>query len=121
MSTLYHNPGNKNHWIELTLEGVRTNRPAFGARICVTFHDGEVERRVYRTVGYGSSFGGNPWREHIGLGSAAVVDSIEVDWPTSHTRQNFSHVSEDRAYRITEGAAKIESVAYPGFSFQPAP
>ncbi len=120
-SSLYRNPGNKNHWIELTLEGVQTNRPAFGTRICATFRDGDGARRVYRTIGYGSSFGGNPWREHIGLGSATFVDSIEIDWPTSHTRQRFSNVPGDRAYRIKEGAAKIENVAYPGFSFHPAP
>jgi hypothetical protein len=120
MSTLYRNPGNSNHWITLSLEGVKTNRPAFGARICATFHDahdGGVQRRVFRTIGYVSSFGGNSWREHIGLGSATKVDAIEVDWPTSHTHQAFSNLSVDQAYRIREGDARIEAVHYPGFSF----
>jgi FG-GAP-like repeat/ASPIC and UnbV len=117
MSMLYRNPGNRNHWITLTLEGTRTNRAAFGARICATFRDGNTLRRVYRTVGYGSSFGGNPWREHIGVGSATVVDSVEVDWPTSHTQQRFSAVPVDRPYRIREGEAKVEALHYPSFSF----
>ena len=30
-SVLYRNPGNGNHWITLELEGVKSNRAAFGA------------------------------------------------------------------------------------------
>jgi hypothetical protein len=121
MSTLYHNPGNQNHWISLNLQGVQTNRAAFGARICATFRDRGVLRRVYQTIGYGSSFGGSPWREHIGVGGATLVDSIEIDWPTSHTRQSFSNVSVDRAYGVREGEAKIEALHYPSFSFDRPP
>jgi hypothetical protein len=117
MASLYRNPGHGNHWITLTLEGVQTNRAAFGARICVTFRDGGVERHVYRTVGYGSSFGGNSWRQHIGLGKARSVDSIEVDWPTSHTQQRFTDVTVDRAFRIREGTQRMEPMAYRKFSF----
>jgi hypothetical protein len=121
MSTLYRNPGNTNHWISLSLEGVETNRAAFGARICATFREGAVKRRVYRTIGYGSSFGGNPWREHIGLGRATMVESIEVDWPASHSHQIFSNVAADGAYRIREGDRRIEGLSYPRFSFSVLP
>ncbi len=34
-SALYENPGNSNHWITLSLEGVRSNRSAIGARVTV--------------------------------------------------------------------------------------
>ena len=56
-SVLYHNPLRGNDWVTLELEGVQTNRPAFGARICVTVNNAKGSRRIYRTVGYGSSFG----------------------------------------------------------------
>ena len=32
----YVNPGNSNHWVTLQLEGVKSNRIALGAEICVT-------------------------------------------------------------------------------------
>ena len=35
-SVLYQNPLHGNDWVTLELEGVETNRAAFGARICVT-------------------------------------------------------------------------------------
>ncbi len=97
-SILYKNPGHGNHSITLSLEGVKTNRAAFGARIAVTVGN----RTIYRTVGYGSSFGGNPLRQHIGIGPATVMDKVEVTWPTSHTTQTFTHIAGDRSYHLRE-------------------
>ena len=118
MSSLYRNPGNGNHAITLILEGTESNRPAFGARICATFHDGGKLRKVFRTVGYGSSFGGNPWRQHIGLGQATTVDRLEIDWPTSHTHQSFSNVRAGGIFRIREKEDRMETMHYPHFTFE---
>jgi hypothetical protein len=117
MASLYRNPGHGNHSITLTLEGVKTNRAAFGARVCVTFRDGGRLRHVYRTVGYGSSFGGNPWRQHVGVGAAEEVESIKIEWPASGAVQNFAHVPVDRAFRIREGDATLHPVTAPSFRF----
>ena len=114
---LYRNPGHGNHWITLELEGVQTNRAAFGARIALTFQDRNVLRHVYRTVGYGSSFGGNPLRQHIGVGKAEVVQKIEIYWPVSKTTQVFSNVAVDRAFRIREGTSNPVPVNFKHFSF----
>lgn len=102
-SVLYHNPGHGNHWITLELEGVKTNRAAFGARICLTIKTPHGDQKIYRTVGYGSSFGGNPLRQHIGIGRATGVAQVEVFWPTSHTTQRFSNVKADQMFRLREG------------------
>ncbi len=106
-SVLYHNPGPvhgpANHSITLSLEGARTNRAAFGAKIAVSVGMGDARRTIYRTVGYGSSFGGNPLRQHIGIGPATVVDKIEVTWPTSHTTQTFTQITADSSYHLREG------------------
>jgi hypothetical protein len=98
-SVLYHNPGNGNHWVTVTLEGVETNRAAFGARVDVALG----ARHIYRTVGYGSSFGGNPLRQHIGLGKAVRVDTLTVSWPGSRTTQRFVNVAGDASYKLREG------------------
>lgn len=120
-SVLYRNPGHGNHSITLELEGVQTNRAACGARIAVSFHDGRTLRHVYRTVGYGSSFGNNPWRQHIGVGQARSIDLIEISWPVSRTVQRFSNLPVDRAFRIREGAARPEPVVHKTFSFPVIP
>ena len=120
-SVLYRNPGHGNHWITLELEGVQTNRAAFGARIDLTFNDAGKVRHVYRTVGYGSSFGGNPLRQHIGVGKAASIEKIEIFWPVSKSQQVFTNVAIDCAFHIKEGAAKPEAVSYKRFKFNTLP
>ncbi len=110
MSALYHNPGHGNHWITLELEGVLTNRAAFGARIDVTIREGTRKRHVFRTVGYGSSFGGNPLRQHIGIGTATTVEQIEITWPTSKTTQDFQNTPADQTYKIREGTTQLVRV-----------
>ncbi len=106
-SVLYHNPGHGHHWLTIELEGVETNRAAFGARICVTVREGGGERMIYRTVGYGSSFGGNPLRQHIGLGDAVSVAKIEIDWPGSKTKQVFTNVKADEMVHVREGLNRL--------------
>ena len=64
---------------------------------------GQKPRHIYRTVGYGSSFGGNPLRQHIGIGAATTVDKIEVTWPTSHRTQTFTNIKADQAFHLREG------------------
>jgi len=114
-SLLYHNPGRGNHWLTIELEGVKTNRAAFGARIELTIKD----RHIFRTVGYGSSFGGNPLRQHIGIGPATSVEKIEVRWPTSKTVQEFHHVQADQTVHLREGEDRLVPVAQPSPAGRP--
>ena len=106
-SALYRNPGNQNHWITLELEGVRSNRAAFGARIDVAVRGpkGDI-RHIYRTVGFGSSFGGNPLEQHIGVGSATRVAEITVKWPASGMIDHIHNTPVDHRYHLREGDGK---------------
>lgn len=110
-SALYRNPGNGNHSITLVLEGVRSNRAAFGARIDVIVKrkNGEV-RHMYRTVGYGSSFGGNPLRQHVGTGDAARVSEIVVTWPATGVVDRIRDVAGDRTYTLREGDGRLQQL-----------
>ena len=102
---LFKNPGNGNDWINLHLVGVKTNRAAIGARIKITVEDeGQAPRTIYRTVGSGGSFGASPLAQHIGLGKSARIVDLEIWWPTSNTRQNFSHVDKNQFLEIKEFA-----------------
>ena len=104
LCVLFQNPGQKCHSITVKLVGQKTNRAAIGARIKVST-SGEDPQTVYRYVSSGSSFGGNPLQQTIGLGGANRISRLEVYWPTSGTTQVFDDVSGDQAIEITEFAA----------------
>ena len=107
-SALYRNPGNGNHSVTLMLEGVRSNRAGFGARVEVTVREGGRVRHIFRTVGFGSSFGGNPLRQHVGIGKATVVDEVKVTWPASGVVDRVRGVAGDATYRLREGDGRLE-------------
>jgi hypothetical protein len=111
-SILYHNPGHGNHWLTVELAGVQTNRAAFGTRICLTVAASHGPRHIYRTVGYVSSFGGNPLRQHIGIGAAQKVEKLEVTWPTSHLVQTFTNIAADQSVSLREGDKALQPTAY---------
>jgi hypothetical protein len=114
-SALYRNPGNKNHWITLQLEGVQSNRAAFGARIDVTIRaTNGATRHIFRTVGFGSSFGGNPLEQHIGIGSVDRVDEVVVTWPATGTVDRIRNVQADSRYTLREGDGKLLTIARKG-------
>jgi hypothetical protein len=55
--------------------------------------------QVSHAAGYASSSAGPV---HFGLGTAAAVTEIEIQWP-SGTRQVLKDVAADRVMRIKEG------------------
>lgn len=117
MPALYRNPGHGNHWITLMLEGVRSNRAAYGARIKITIEEAGKQRSIYRAVGSVSSFGANPMRQHIGLGAAPRVKEMEIWWPASGRRQRFTNVPADRAFHIREDRDVLDPVPLKTFEF----
>ena len=108
-TALYANPGHKNHWVKLKLEGVDSNRSALGARIRVIIDTPEGERSLYRTVSTGGSFGAGPLRNHVGLGDAKSIKAIEIFWPTTGRTQQIPSVPMEHFYKVREG----DSIAVP--------
>jgi hypothetical protein len=104
-NALFQNPGQKGRWLKVRLIGTKTNRSAIGAKLRVVLKaaDGST-RSIHRVIGNNGSFGGNSLVEFVGLGDAAVVDSLTVSWPTSKTVQTFKQIAADQSLEITEGA-----------------
>src|SRR5207237_1258785 len=73
----------------------------------VTFKENGVERSVYRDVNSGGSFGSNPLLQHIGIGTATTIESIEVKWPATNTTQVFKNLQPDQSIRLKENAQTI--------------
>ena len=106
-NVLFENPGQDNHWIKLELLGVESNRRAVGARVQLQLG----ERSVYSRVGPGASFGANPYRRELGLGSAQWIDQLRVRWPSGR-EQVFTQVEGDRVYRLEEGG-QLQRLEWP--------
>jgi hypothetical protein len=69
--------GSKNHWLQIRLKGVKTNRDGVGARVKVAAGDLLQIDEVHSGRGYQSHWG---TRLHFGLGHHDKVDRIEVRW-----------------------------------------
>jgi hypothetical protein len=90
--------GPSNHWIELKLEGVKSNRSAIGARVRVTA--GALVQTAEVRSG-GSYLSQSDLRLHFGLGGASKVDKVEIAWPGGGT-QIETALPADRIIAIRE-------------------
>ena len=106
-NVLYENPGFGNHWITVTLVGVRSNRSAIGARLRLEIVDDGVRRSIFRHVNSGGSFGANPLRQTIGLGQAPRIETLDVFWPMTGETQTFQSLSVDQVIEIVEGRSCV--------------
>ncbi|MEB3356732.1 MAG: cadherin-like domain-containing protein [Synechococcales bacterium] len=95
---LLRNPGNSNHWIQIDLEGVVSNRDAVGAKVIVTA--GGVSQLREQTGGV-HKFVQNHQRLHFGLGQNTLIDEIKIWWPSGLV-QTITNVSANQILRIQE-------------------
>ena len=114
---LYENPGFGHGWLAVEVVGVESNRSGIGTRLRVDVVKGGQRRSLYRWVGSGGSFGGNPLRQYVGLGSAERVAQLVVFWPQSGREQVFAEVPLNAIIRVTEGREQLEILALPAFKF----
>ncbi len=95
-------PGN---YLNVRLEGVKSNRSAIGARL--TLDAGG--RKQIREVGGGSNFGCLPFEQHFGLGSNKTATRLEIRWPSGF-RQWIENPPVNDTIRVTEGRNGFEQV-----------
>jgi hypothetical protein len=87
------------HWLDIALEGTRSNRDGMGARIkVVTKTVGAQYNHMTASVGYASSSLGPV---HFGLGPDKRVELVEIVWP-SGTLQTLRDVDGDRVLKVKE-------------------
>ena len=98
--------GNRGHALLLRLVGTDSNRDAIGARLRLT----AGARTQVREVTSGASYlGQSDLRVHVGLGAAAVVDRLEIRWPSGRTEQ-LEKVEANQAITVREGAGIVARV-----------
>ena len=92
-------PGNR-HWIELKLQGTKSNRDGIGARIKVVTKSGAQYNHMTTSCGYASSSAGPV---HFGLGANVSADLVEIRWPSGIV-QTMRDVAGDRIVTVKEPA-----------------
>ncbi len=102
---VFINNGNNHHWLKLALTGTVSNRSAIGAKIGVTATiNGQVVTQWREISGQTGYCGQNSLTAHVGLGTAPMVDSVVVIWP-SGIQQGLANVAVDQTLPIVEAAA----------------
>lgn len=100
---LYHNDGNSNNWITIKLVGITTNKSAIGTKIRVKAIINGIPVWQLREISAQTSYcGENDLRAHFGLGNAASIDSIKVEW-LGDTIETFANVSTNHFITIVQG------------------
>lgn len=90
-------PG-QNHWIDIALEGRKSNRAGVGARIKIVTKAGTQYDHVSSASGYASS---SARPVHFGLGPDQTVESIEIRWPSGIVQQ-LKSLAADRVVKVRE-------------------
>ena len=95
-------PGN---YLNVRLNGVKSNRDAIGARIKLLANGSSQMREVNG----GTNFGCLPTEQHFGLGSRSSVDALEIRWP-SGLNQRVENPPVNETIRVIEGVKAWERV-----------
>jgi hypothetical protein len=108
-----------NHWLVVKARGTTANRSAIGAKVRVHASIGGTGRWQMRETLAGTSFGGhNALEAHFGVGDAAVVDTLRIEWPGGGVDQLVA-VAVDSRIEVIQGQATL-GVAPPATSLQPS-
>jgi enediyne biosynthesis protein E4 len=106
---LHNESKNENHWILLNLTGHRSNRDGIGAEVTVTTTAGSQFATVSTA---GSYLSASDKRVHFGLGNDAVLQKIEIRWP-SGIRQTLKDVRANQVLQVDEPAETSPGLGRP--------
>ncbi len=95
--------GGKN-WLQIKLEGTRSNRNAFGTEVKISFGDQSLYR-WYHGAGF---FGQSIKPVHFGVGEAEMIDEIQVTWLSGEV-ETFYDVPVNQTIKIKESSGLTDT------------
>jgi hypothetical protein len=105
---LLNDGGSRGNALLLRLIGTDSNRDGIGARLRLT----SGGRTQVREMTSGSSYlGQNDPRIHFGLGTATMVDRLEIRWPSGRT-ELVQTVAANQLVVIREGVGVVASTPF---------
>jgi hypothetical protein len=99
---LYRNNSNSNAWLKVKLAGTASNRSGIGAKVRVRAIIGGRQFWQLREITAGNAFTGTTAPvAHFGLGDAANVTTLRVEWPSGRAEE-FTNVAPRQLLTIVE-------------------
>jgi enediyne biosynthesis protein E4 len=98
-SLLRNDISQKQNWVKVKLEGVKSNRSAIGARVLVHY-GGKVQAQA--VLSQSSFYSASDSRLHFGLGGTSTVD-IEIYWPNG-LHEHYRNLAANRLITFREGS-----------------
>ncbi len=93
-------PSDTSHWVQLKLEGLKSNKSGCGARVDLYSQGHMHSKEIYCGSSHASS---NSKVLHFGLGNHSVVDSLNIYWPNNkQTIDTYYQFEANRLYHILE-------------------
>jgi len=104
------NEGGGNHWLEVALIGVRSNRDGVGARVKIVsgdlvLHDQRKGGRSYQSA--------HDSRLSFGLGMRKKIEQVEIRWPSGAV-DTLKNIEADRVITVKESVGLITQ-SYPSW------
>ena len=88
----------ENEWVELALEGTKSNRSAIGAQVTLYWNG----RQQVQEVSGGSGFAAqNDRRLHFGLGKNPQIEKAVIRWPSGKV-QTVENLAAGKLYNVKE-------------------
>lgn len=103
---LHNSSKSAGNFLTLTLEGIKSNRNGYGAKITVVA-GGQSHTRYCHSDG--SYLSASDKRVHLGLGPAKTADLVEIRWPGGHI-DTYRHIAVNRFLTAVEGARELTEV-----------
>jgi hypothetical protein len=98
-AVFWHNEGTGNNYIKVALQGSVSNTYGIGSWIEVFTAEQDFIRHTHLGEQYLAQ---NSFKEHFGLGSQTVVDSIRITWPNGWV-DTFYDLPVNETFTFTEG------------------
>lgn len=86
------------NWLQIALEGTRTNRDAFGTEVRIT-----IAGQSYYRWHHGAAFYAQSIKPvHFGVGEATVIDEVRITWLSGEV-QTLNNVAANQQLVVREG------------------
>ncbi|MBL0129582.1 MAG: VCBS repeat-containing protein [Flavobacteriales bacterium] len=104
---LWLNTPNGNHWLNVDLTGVVSNKDAVGARVTINGPWGTMIREVHAGESYGIV---NSFILHFGLGDYTTIPTLTITWPSGQV-DTYNDVAVDQVIGAIEGTCLSPSAS----------
>ncbi|WP_293870122.1 CRTAC1 family protein [Flavobacterium sp.] len=117
-TNILFNNGNSNHWINVNLHGIQSNRNGIGARIELYGAWGKQIRDVQSGTGFQNM---SSITAHFGIGQQTAITQVIIKWP-SGVVDTIANPASNQSLLVVEGSTLgINSFVNSNFSLYPVP